>query len=1010
MIPVVSKVRDIFEDLPLRSTIGVALVVGLTLPIAISAWRESAERRETLLHNLADEHARIVEALAIGMQTPIWDVRPDAAKPLIDTIMTDDRVTAVSVSAPVLSRPLAAGTPGMESEDVSALERPVVRNGTQIGTVRIEMTSAAIEAEALRHGWQAALTALFQIGFGLLLIFPLIRFKVLSPVRRLLSQSEDLAAGRLNQPFNWRRRDELGDLGRSFETTRHSLDSLFSDLEQRNIELAARETELRQHTRVLQATLDNMNDGITLIDGDLRLLAWNDRFIETFRFTSDEIHEGRVVSELHPIWIERAGFPQRSAPAVADKLTEGFQRGMAHTTQIDTPDGQVILFRRRPMPDGGFVSTYTDVTEQVRARQKADDTLQLLNALMDAVPAILHVKDRELRYQFVNRYFLDLFGLQREDVLGRKLFDVLRPEMLVDFEDQSPQVLSTGEALPFYEMVVRRPRGQHVDMLGTKVPLLNAEGEVTHVVTFEIDITDRKRMQRALSESEELHRLLVDLSPYGIVLHDADGILFMNKAGCRILGASGPDAVVGRSYLEFIAPTDREHGEERLGRILKRGESMDQAERHLVTLDGREIIVATSGVPFRRGEQDLALILFVDMTIMKRAEEKIGRQREALHQAEKISAFGSLLAGVAHELNNPLSVVVGRATMLGETDLEPSVADSIGKIRTAAERCAGIVKKFLAMARQQAPERNFVRLDTVIDPCLDLLAYGLESAGIRVVKSVPADLPGTMADSEQLMQVVSNLLINAKQAMEDWSGPRELSIDAEFDAQANRIRIAVGDSGPGIPEEILGRIFDPFFTTKGLGAGTGIGLAVCRGIIEAHGGTIAAENKDTGGARFTITIPVLGGQTATEQAIPADPRETVVRKRLLVVDDEDEIRSMLVEILSRSGYRIDEAANGRDALARIAETDYDLIISDLVMPELDGAGLYDELCRLHPELVDRLLFITGDALSPATRQFLKRVERAVIEKPFVPNDVRHAVRDALGDGDGLESEAQNSRV
>lgn len=159
MIPVVSKVRDIFEDLPLRSTIGVALVVGLTLPIAISAWRESAERRETLLHNLADEHARIVETLAIGMQTPIWDVRPDAAKPLIDTIMTDDRVTAVSVSAPVLSRPLAAGTPGMESEDVSALERPVVRNGTQIGTVRIEMTSAATDGRRRSRPFSRSVSA-----------------------------------------------------------------------------------------------------------------------------------------------------------------------------------------------------------------------------------------------------------------------------------------------------------------------------------------------------------------------------------------------------------------------------------------------------------------------------------------------------------------------------------------------------------------------------------------------------------------------------------------------------------------------------------------------------------------------------------------------------------------------------------------------------------------------------------------------------------------------------------
>jgi len=1002
-----AKLQQLLMDFPLRSAIAIALIIGLVLPVSLVAWREASIRREKLFDTLAQDHARMVETLAKGMQAPIWDVRPDQAKPLIDVIMTDNRVTAVNISAPVLPAPMIAENPDAKGADILALERPVIRGGQQIGTVRIEMTAAPIELEAARQGWQAVLTALFQIGFGLLLIFPLIRFKVLSPVQRLLVQSQDLAAGRLNQPFIWKRRDELGALGRSFETTRHSLESLFSDLEQRNVELGARERELRQHTRVLRATLDNMNDGITLIDGDLRLLAWNDRFIETFHFTADEIYEGRSVSELHPIWIERAGFAKHEIATVADRLREGFQRGMPHITQIETPDGQFILFRRRPMPDGGFVSTYTDVTEQVRARQKADDTLQLLNALMDAVPAILHVKDRKLRYQFVNRYFLDLFGLQREEVLGRKLTDVLRPEMLVHFEDRSPEVISTGEALPFYEMVVRRPRGQRVDMLGTKVPLIDTHGEVSHVVTFEIDITDRKRMQRALSESEELHRLLVDLSPYGIVLHDDNGILFMNPAGCRILGATGPDAVVGRNYLEFIAPSDREAGEERLNRILEHGESMDQAERQLVTVDGREIIVATSGVPFRRGEQRQALILFVDITEMKRAQEKIGRQREALHQAEKISAFGSLLAGVAHELNNPLSVVVGRTTMLGETDLEPAVADSIGKIRTAAERCAGIVRKFLAMARQQAPERVYVRLETLIDLCLDLLTYGLESAGIRVVKTIPADLPGTMADSEQLMQVISNLLINAKQAMEDWSGPRELTIDTHFDRESNSISITVGDSGPGIPRDILGRIFDPFFTTKGLGAGTGIGLAVSRGIVEAHGGTITAENAETGGARFTIEIPVLGEATDAEDETPASAEQKVDRKRLLIIDDEDEIRSMLVEILGTEGYLVDEAANGRDALSRLADTDYDLIISDLIMPVLDGAGLHEELSRHHPEQVERLIFITGDALSPATRQFLKRVERPVIEKPFIPNDVRSAIREALGDAVGPDAKTRD---
>ncbi|MGH6919145.1 MAG: PAS domain S-box protein, partial [Geminicoccaceae bacterium] len=547
-----------------------------------------------------------------------------------------------------------------------------------------------------------------------------------------------------------------------------------------------------------------------------------------------------------------------------EQMRAGFEPGKPLRLQIETPDGMVVLLRGRPMPDGGFVSTYTDATEQVQARRAADETLQLLDTLMDAVPAILHVKDRDLRYRFVNRYFLDLFGRRREEVLGRTRSEVLRPEWLPDVDDGGVEVLATGRALQLYEMPVVRPDGERVDMLGTKVPLLDAEGRVTHVVTFEIDITERKRIQQALSDSEQLHRLLVDLAPYGILLHDESGVRFMNPGGCRILGASGPDAIVGRHYVDFVAEAERAAAQARLAKML-RGEAMEQAERPLITLDGRSIVVASSGVPVTRGDQRLALVIFADITEMKRAEEEIARQREALHQADKISALGSLLAGVAHELNNPLSIVVGRSVMLENADLDPTVATAVASIRTAAERCAKIVKTFLAMARKQAPTRVPVRIDQLVAAALDLPGYGLESAGIRVTTHVPADLPQTMADPDQLTQVLTNLITNAQQAMIGWSGRRELAIAAEHDRRHGQLKIIVRDSGPGIPDEVRSRIFDPFFTTKPAGGGTGIGLAVCRGIVEAHDGTITAGVAPGGGASFVVTLPVVGTLGATSR-------------------------------------------------------------------------------------------------------------------------------------------------
>ncbi|HEX5079297.1 MAG TPA: PAS domain S-box protein [Geminicoccaceae bacterium] len=990
--------RAVLEDLPLRPTVGAALILGLALPALLVAWLQMGERRQTLFDNLARDHATIVETLANGMQTPIWDVRPDTAQPLIDVIMGDNRVTAVSVTAPVFPEPLSAAKAGAHADDTVALEQPVLRDGRRIGTVRVEMATAPLRAEAARQGWQAMLIALFQMAFGLLLIFPLMRLKVLAPVARLVGQSQELAAGRLDQPFSWRRKDELGALGRSFEHTRRSLQSLFRDLEQRNSELRLREADLGRQTRVLRATLDNMTDGISLVDREHRLVAWNDRFVEIFGLPPEAVQVGRPIMEVHRLWVQRGGFSDAEAADVSERMREGFDPGRPFTLQIEKPDGAVVLLRRQPMRDEGYVTTYTDVTEQVRARREADETLHLLDTVMDAAPAIVHVKDRELRYRFVNRYFLDLFGLRREDVLGRTRSEVLAPDHVPPADEEGGRVLATGRPSQLYELPILLPGRERIDMLGSKVPLLDADGRATHVVTFEIDITERKRIQQALSDSEQLHRLLVDLSPYGILLHDDVAIRFINPGGCRILGTSAPEAIVGRHYVDFVGEADRAGAQARLEKML-RGEAMAQAERPLVTLDGRRIVVASSGVPVRRGEQRLALVIFADITEMRRAEEEIARQREALHQAEKISALGSLLAGVAHELNNPLSIVVGRSVMLADAGLDPKVAAAVASIRTAAERCAKIVRTFLAMARKQAPTRVPVRVDRVVAAALDLLSYGLESAGIRVTTEVPADLPQTMADPDQLTQVFSNLITNAQQAMIGWSGERRLAIAAEHDQRHGQLRIAVRDTGPGIPEEVRSRIFDPFFTTRSSGGGTGIGLAVCRGVVEAHDGTITADVAPGGGAAFVVTLPIVGPVGAASR--PAAPAGRAGRSgRVLVVDDEADIRHMLAEILAADGHVVEQAANGRQALERLRDGPFDLVISDLLMPQLDGPGLYEELCRRDPQMARHLLFITGDTLSSSAQVFLERVGRPAIEKPFVPDEVRRAVRAALAGDDG----------
>ena len=380
----------------------------------------------------------------------------------------------------------------------------------------------------------------------------------------------------------------------------------------------------------------------------------------------------------------------------------------------------------------------------------------------------------------------------------------------------------------------------------------------------------------------------------------------------------------------------------------------------------------------------------------KRAEAEVARQREALHQSEKLNALGGLLAGIAHELNNPLSIVIGRSMMLEEKLRDTADGDRIRSVRGAAERCVRIVKTFLAIARRQERSRAPVEIGAVVGSALELVGYGIRSAGIDIVEDLPDDLPKIIADADQLTQVFTNLLVNAQHAMTGWDGPRTLRVSARFDPRRHRLAVSVADSGPGIPEEIRSRIFEPFFTTKPVGVGTGIGLSVSHGIVESHGGSIVGGESDLGGAEFTVLLPVdPAADEAPEQGEQPEESEVANTRRILIVDDEDEIGALLEDILTIDGHRTERANSGRKALDKLAESRFDLVLTDLIMPDMGGRGLYREIRAHYPEMLIRVIFVTGDTLSHEARTFLEEADCPVIEKPFIPADVRRVVAERL---------------
>jgi signal transduction histidine kinase len=366
-----------------------------------------------------------------------------------------------------------------------------------------------------------------------------------------------------------------------------------------------------------------------------------------------------------------------------------------------------------------------------------------------------------------------------------------------------------------------------------------------------------------------------------------------------------------------------------------------------------------------------------------------------LIQSEKLSGIGEFIAGVAHELNNPLTSVMGFSELLRNTDVDPKYKRYLDMINKCALRCQKIVQALLSFARRRAPERKPVCLNGVLEAALEILQYQLRTSNVEVITRFDSALPLAMIDPHQMQQVFVNILNNARQAIEaDKPGGW---IRVSTSTREDTIRITFEDSGPGIPPESLSRIFDPFFTTKEVGQGTGLGLSLCYGIIREHGGTITPYSRPGKGATFVIELPVSheaadlpAGVHSSEPAPPSSQEGQ--GKRILAIDDEEPILLMMRETLAPHGYEVDVASDGQSGLAQLSRKQYDIVLCDWKMPGLNGGHVYQRLCQTHPHLSSRVIFITGDIVNEKTRAFFEQENRICLAKPFTLAEFHTAVR------------------
>ena len=502
-------------------------------------------------------------------------------------------------------------------------------------------------------------------------------------------------------------------------------------------------------------------------------------------------------------------------------------------------------------------------------------------------------------------------------------------------------------------------------------------------------------IERSLSDahvSEIIRQTMLQASLDAIIVIDETGsIIEFNPAAERMFGFKR-NAILGKDLLDTVVPHFYRKGYATGADYMAgRGAPMIGQRMETVTqnADGEIFPIELTATEMKVADRRLFFGSIRDLREKRRAEEEINRQREKLHQNEKMAAMGSLLAGVSHELNNPLAVVVAQSTLLHEFAPDPQTKLRAEKVRAAAERCGRIVKSFLGMVRLHPTVPAETDLNSAIRAALEVTAYGARSSGIGIDTDFDAGPIPVMADADHITQVAANFLINSQHALAAANGERRIRVKT-FRPSDRIVGFSVEDTGPGIPLAIRHRIFDSYFTTKPVGVGTGIGLSISKAIVERHKGTIRFEEVVPNGARFVVELPAFAG--ASTGVAAQDTRSSGLR-HALIIDDEPDVAASLSDILELMGVksRVITAWSSQEAV--LSDFEPDIVFSDLRMPEASGMTIYREITSARPDLARRFVLVTGDMVGArAEIGALPGHERPlVLEKPFSTLDVRSAL-------------------
>jgi two-component system NtrC family sensor kinase len=595
--------------------------------------------------------------------------------------------------------------------------------------------------------------------------------------------------------------------------------------------------------------IDQSRDGIVVLDKNGKVYEANQQFAEMLGYTPEEARQLSVFDWEFLYPREQVLEMIRTVDEAGDHFETQHRRkdGSTYNVEISTNAatfaGQKLIF-----------CVCRDITE----RKKAEEAIRIAEKekvdILDSMSEIVIFQDLEHHMLWVNKVASESACLTNEQISGRYCYDIWAQRNKPCVGCPVAKARQTGQP---QEAEIATPDGKVWFIQG--YPMRDEKGVITGLLEVALDITKRKHVEEALRQSEKKYKNLAEATSDLIWESDERGYFtFVSPKIKDILGYEAKEIIGKIRTLDLIPKAEVKEWFKRFKQINAKQEPFFGLEITNLHKNGNPVLFEISGIPKLDSDGNFIGYVGINKNITERK-----RMEEQLMLTDRLASIGELASGIAHELNNPLTSVIGFSQLLLEEDISPNFKEDIGTIYSEAKRASTIVKNLLTFARKHAPMRQLSQINNILEDVLKLRSYEHKVNNIELKKRFAADLPEIMVDYFQMQQVFLNIIVNAESAMLEAHGRGKMVITT---ARNNHtVKVSIADNGPGIAKEYLRRVFDPFFTTKEVGKGTGLGLSICHGIVTRHGGRIYAEGAVNEGATFVVELPLDGNPGASRE-------------------------------------------------------------------------------------------------------------------------------------------------